>query len=231
MTTEAELIYTIWDIVRSGQVNNDDNLNERLMRQFLSIHRGKHISKMSLNGQELPDEVFQFLGPLPFTSKGDEMISEELPKIIRLKDNSGIQCNIDGRQISIVGAEDYLLAKRDRFNKIQPLAKYINNHLVIYKGESIANQLDDFAGSPHNALVLNLKSVLENGTYPVNVQAVLVNPDNEPGYDFTSSPYPFPDDLIEDLINSVNAREFGIYLRTRGDKIGNSDDETTQEAS
>jgi len=61
------------------------------------------------------------------------------------------------------------------------------------------------------------------------MQAVLVDPDDGSGYNFTKSPYPMPDELIEDLINSVNAREFNLFLRTASDETTNMRNDAKQQ--
>ena len=63
----------------------------------------------------------------------------------------------------------------------------------------------------------------------IDMQAVLVDPDDGLGYNFTKSPYPMPDELIEDLINSVNAREFNLFLRTASDETTNMRNDAKQQ--
>jgi hypothetical protein len=223
MTTELELIYTIWDIVRAGQINSDDPINERLMRSFLKIHRGKHLEQYYKKGKQIPDECFQSLGTISFTSIGDVLISNTLPKIIRFeKGRYGIMLDKDGFVISVFNSEEYTNAQFDRYNKFQPRVKFINNKLTLNIGlEQDCNQLlDNHTNSMLNITVRKLKSEKTQNSVTLTGNAVLVNPDNETGYDFTLSPYPLSDELIESLINSVNAREFNLFLRMRSDETG-----------
>lgn len=119
--------------------------------------------------------------------------------------------DIEGYVVSIVNSEEWRNARFDKHNKHHPMIKIVNNRMVLSFGQNQANQLDDFTATELNTVVDILAAIVAPATVDVAVQAVLVNPDDEPGYDFTTSPYPLPDELVEDLINSVNAREFGIF--------------------
>jgi|GEM_PF-4755099 hypothetical protein len=229
MRTEADIIYGIWDIVRAGEVNADDPINERLMRAFLRIHRGKLLTRYCNNGMELPDEVFQYIQKDFFKKDGVNLVSEVMPKVIRFKDNFGIQITIDGYDISIVNASSWRRALKDRFNKYHPLAKFINNRVVIYSGQIQPNLLEDFSSSHLNTIVQMLKDLENEELKKIGMQAVLVDPDDGSGYNFTKSPYPMPDELIEDLINSVNAREFNLFLRTASDETTNMRNDAKQQ--
>lgn len=230
MKTELDIIYTIWDIVRGGSSNADDPINERLMRAFLSIHRGNRLNQNFEQGNTLPDEVFQYLGPIPFTLKDGEFVSPTVPKFISFKENTGVSAELDGYQVSVVRSEEWRSARKHRFNKHHPLIKIVNHKMIMSKGLLQANQgLDDHTGSLLNTVVAMLAAIAEDATVDVDIQAVLVDPDDEPGYDFTSSPYPYPDELIEDLITSVNAREFNLFLQTRSDETGDMRNNATPE--
>ena len=230
MKTEEEVIYTLWDIVRSGSFNQDDPINERLMRQFLRQHRGKLLSTKFVEGEQLPEEVFQYLGELPmmYDPMKEEFVTQTLPKLILMKSYSGIKANVYGYPLSVVGSEEFSHSRMDRFNSKQPMAKLVNNRLVVRNGLTQEDMLSDFSGSSLNYAVNGLTQDAASGVSTVSVQAVLVNTDDEPGYDFTSSAYPLPDDLLEDLINSVKARDFNIFLRMKSDIVGNQQNETEQ---
>lgn len=222
MHTEREIIYGIWNIVRGGTINQDDKITERLLRSFLRIHRSKHISRNFNNGALVPDEVFQTLGSFEFTKISDfEFISSTLPKIVRLQHNAGIKANKDGYILSVLNSDEYNTAKVDRFDKHFPKLSFIDNKLKLYIGKKKQCSTGSNFSLLNNTIDSFLNESLLKDTVTLNLEAVLVNTDDQPGYDFTESIYPFPDELVEDLINSVNAREFNFYL-----KVGS--DETTE---
>lgn len=225
MKTEADIIYTIWDIVRGGESNQDDPINERLMRAFLRIHRGKILNRAYNEGAEIPDEVFQYIST-DFVKKQNHLVSGLLPKLIRFKNNSGVQVYLQNCSVSIVDSNSWSNSKYDRFNKYHPLIKFINNKMFLSTGQPQPNQLDDFSSSSLNSLVTSLKNLATEETIKGQIQAVLVDPDDSIGYDFTSTPYPLPDELIEELINSVNAREFNLFLRVKSDETSDLRNDT-----
>lgn len=222
MSTEEEIIYAIWDIVRAGTINQDDSINERLLRSFLRIHRGKHLNKTFKKGTFLPDEVFQNLGSIPFNKKeNNDFISSNLPKILRLKNNFGILATKEDYTISVVNSEEFKTSKKNPFNKFHPKIKYINDKMHLYIGRNQACSSGSHLSCLNHAINCFKIEALQN-KIEVDINAVLVNPDDAPGYDFASSIYPYPDELIEDLINSVNAREFNLFLRTKSDETTDS---------
>jgi hypothetical protein len=229
MTTEEELIYTIHDIVRGGIHNQDDPINERLMRSFLRLHRGKHLERYFNMGAELSDEVFQDLGAIQMTSSNGEYVSNLIPKVIRFKENYGLMANIQGLPISIVNSEEYRTSKKSRVNKYHPLLKFIGGKLYLSLGKEQQGIFEDRSNSELNTVVKSLEQGFVQKTVTINLRAVLVNPDDEPGYDFTKSPYPMPDELIEELVNSVNAREFNMFLRMKTDETGDMRDNAKAE--
>lgn len=219
MVTEESIIYTIHDIVRGGKINQDDTIEERLLRSFLRIHRGKHLSKMYNQGAEIPDEIFQSIGPIPFELINGKWVSRKLPKTIRLK-NYGFQAMLGEYPISVLNAEEFRHSKKDRYNKHHPSLKFINDIMTLSNGIKV--DCCDSEISVLNEAIDQLQQSFILKDVSVDMNAVLVDPDDSPGYDFTKSAYPMPDELIEDLINSVNARDFNLYLRVNKDEVGNS---------
>lgn len=229
MTTEAELIYTLWDIVKGGQSNQDDPINERLMRQFLKSHRGMLLTKAYKNGRQLPDEIFQNIGDgnLVFgRDVRDTFTSIVVPKIITLA-NFGFMIDKNGYPISVVTSEEFDTSRKNVFNKHQPKLKYLGGKLTLYLGmNQDCDSEDDHSNSFLNTTVNELKLESALDYVELTGRAVLVNPDDETGYDFTSSPYPLPDALIESMVNSVKARDFNIFLKTKTDEVSDSRENT-----
>jgi hypothetical protein len=222
MTTEQEIIYTIWDVIRAGESNSDDPINERLMRRFLQGHRGKLLNSYYKKGATISDECFQSLGTITFTiSTSGEWQSPVLPKIIRFKHRHGLIMTKDNLIVAVMNSEEYHNAHKDRYNKFQPRLKFINRILTIDIGqEQICNQIETLTDSVLNTAVRKLQGEVKSNSITLTGLGVLVNPDDEVGYDWLSSPYPMPDELIENLVNSVNARDFGIFLKMRADETG-----------
>lgn len=226
MKRELDVIYAIWEIVRAGQINQDDPINERLLRSFLRIHRGKHLSRNYSEGAQIPDEVFQNLGNIQFslTNSGD-FVSEILPKMIRFKNNFGFIADKDGYTIPVLNSEEFDTSKKNPFNKFHPKIKFIDDRMYLNIG--LVQNCGDNNLSSLNFAVNSFIEEAQKDIVTLNLRSVLVNPDDAPGYDFTTSIYPFPDELIEDLINSVNAREFNFFLKTRSDEVTNSRDNSS----
>ena len=220
MRTEEEIIYTIWNTVRAGEISQDDSITERLLRNYLKSHRGKHLGIFYEKGMLVDDECFQNLGNITFTKERVEWVSPQMPKIIRLN-NFGIAASKNGFPISLVNNEEFRTSENDRFNRHHPKIKFINNRLYLYLGleQGSDSPLDQNTNSPLNLTVRQLNFESSSNEININVRAVLVDPDDALDYDFTSSPYPFPDELIDSLVNSVNARDFNLFLRTFSDKI------------
>lgn len=229
MTTEEQIIYTIHDIVRAGTINQDDPINERLLRSFLSIHRGNQINRFSFGGQQIPDECYQNIGPLVFQKyKNFYRSTTTLPKHITFKYNFGIKLMKGSKSIPVLNSGEFYNSQNDTYNKFQPMAMIESSRLLMSIGSENNCCVEDLSATAHNLMVKKLKAESNINNITLDGQAVLVNPDDENGYDFTASAYPFPDELIEDLMNSVQAREFGIFLRTKSDEIGDKKDSTSE---
>lgn len=221
MTTELKLIHTVWDVIRAGEKNQDDPINERLMRQFLQIHRGKILSTAYKKGALIDEECFQSLGQITFTLTSGEYINTSLPKIIRLADSAGLIFSKDGLVIPVLNTLEFDNAPKDKFNKHHPKLKFINRKLTLALGvEQEGVQIESLANTLLNSTVRKLLLEAKTGSVNINGLGILVNPDDETAYDWTASPYPLPNELVETLINSVNAREFNIFLKMKSDETG-----------
>lgn len=223
MKTEEELIYMIWETVRAGQINQDDDINERLMRAYLQAHRAKHILKNYQNGEQVPDECFQYLPDLNMTriTGTNEFEYKNVPKTIRLnKWNTGMFLYVNGINVPIVKSEEYDLMKYDEWNKYKPRAKMLGYNLKLNMGE-IDDCVCDSGFEQGMDVILQqyINDQLASGSLNVDLNALLVNPSDAPNYQWNIDSYPFPDEYIEDLINSVLSREFNIFLRAKADEV------------
>jgi hypothetical protein len=219
MLTEENIIYTIWETVRAAEINQDDGINERLMRDYLRSHRGRHLAKNFESFYELPDECFQYLGEKDFVLEGTNLVHSSLPKMILLKKNQGIRLSKDGVVIPVLNSEQWLNEQKTKFGKPHPSVKIRDTKAFMYRGSYPLCCGQEETPSPLSLLIKDLSLVTQTDVVPFSVEAVLVDPDDAPGYDFSSSPYPMPDNLIEDLINSVTYRDFNVFLKTKSDEV------------
>ena len=232
MKTELEIIYTLWDIVRAGESNLDDPINERLMRQFLSVHRAKLLATSYKKGEGIPDEVFQPLGVINFHVNEDGYgVSDPIPKIIRFeKGRYGLTLNKGAYTVPVLNSEEFDLSAFNRFDKNKPRVKFQRGVFILDFGfEVIGVQIEDLSDSLMNSAIIKLRAEAAAGEAELTGLAVLVNPSDEATYDWKVSPYPLPDELIENLFNSVMAREFNIFLKMKSDETGNLRNVTTEQ--
>lgn len=229
MVSERELIYTIWDSVRAGEFNQDDNINERLMRQYLSAHRGKIIDQISRQGALFPEEIFQDLGTISFSFAAGIYTSAQLPKMIRLDHNFGMAFFKGEYIVSVMNSEEYDNAKYDKFNKFHPRLKFINRKLTFNIGSTqVCSQIEDLSNSVLNTAVRTLSEEAKTNAVTITGIGALVNTDDEAGYDWLTDPYPMPDEFMEQLMNSVSARDFNIFLRMKSDETSDARNSTEE---
>ena len=229
MKTEEHIIHTIWDTLRAGMKNQDDSINERLMRAFLSAHRGRHLNQYYVNARQLSDEVFQNIDDIAFTNQNNEWKSSIVPGVIRFKENFGFMAEKNDYQVSVIGSESWKNNQKTRYGKFHPSIKYIGGQMTLYLGQEQTNcSLEDHSNSELNVAVRKIQQESIAGTIYIPMQCVLIDTDDDPNYDFTKDPYPYPNEDLDNLINSVNARDFNIFLKTKSDEIGDGRDNPGQ---
>jgi len=224
METEEDIVYSIIETVKKGNLTDDSRMNERLIRGFLKIYRASAIAKSSNIGVTITDECFQYLGNLRFDYVKSKQFARELPKIIKLH-TFGIQVEAEGENIPVLNSEEYNLSLKSLLNGKLPKAKMTANKLTVYTGEYL---IVDGRRKPKQSLLIdNLlaqASVNANAFIEVEVHAILDNPDDAPGYDWTIDSYPCPSELIEEIKTKILSKEFNLILNIKTDKVTDSDD-------
>lgn len=223
MRTEEQIIYTILNTVRGGEFNLDEAITERLLRNYLKTHRASHLAKYYNQGQTLENECYQETKELLFTLSNGLWVSTDIPKFVSFKQNKGIILTKNGYEISVLSNEEFRLNQKSRWNKFQPSIKIQSNKAELYLGKAntIIQLDDDFSLSPLNQTINLINEEAITGTIKVQGVAVHLDPDDSPGYDFTTDSYPFPNERLDALINSVTARDLNIFIRMKSDDIGN----------
>lgn len=226
METEERIVYSIIEIVNKGSVSQDNQVNDRLIREMLKVYRASVLAKATMNGYLLPDECFQSLGLIKYKKIKDRQYTASLPKIIRTNDNFGIYLKIQGEEFGFISSESYFLGLKNVIAKRLPKAKMEGSVASIYIGEPI----NSTPKKPVNNLVLEAlhAEATANRFDFINIETVAVLDDVNlgEGYDWQTSPYPMPSELIREMKTRLISEEFGILLQSNADKVTDGNDES-----
>ena len=224
METEREIIYTMLSVINKSEYNNDEPLGDRILRRFLQKYRADLLRKHYNNGINVDPEVFQkielSLKPVPGTNYEFEL---ELPKIIRFKQNTGYYIECVGRSIPIMDPEAYRYSKQNFNTSFLPKAKVSGNKITLYIGNLDNDCIVGF--SELAALITSLGgnlTVEAYGEVSIDLFCVLNNPSDDPNYDWKTSIYPFPAERINEMMNQIYSKEYGILVDAKSDEIQNT---------
>lgn len=228
METEEKIVYSIIETANNGGVNDDALINERIVRSFLATYRGSIIEKYSDAGISVSDELFQTLPGQEFLLLRDRLFTKFLPKIIRLKNMygaSGIKFEKQDENIPILSGEEFNNSLKSIINKYHPKAKFVGSLATIYIGKknlspcAAADGLNSFVDVFEKEFLSSDKNLIT-----VDITAILENPDDDPGYDWTRSPYPLDSESIAELKSQILSREYNIVFQAKTDKVTDGDD-------
>lgn len=229
METEEEIVYSIIETARKGNLSDDNRINERLIRAYLQPYRASAIARASAMGLLITDECFQYLGEVKFDYFRARQFTTNLPKMILLKSNFGVRFEIIGENVPVLNSEEYSLSLKSILNGKLPKAKMIANKATIYAGEYL---IVNGKQKPVKNIIIDEfeEQIKDNANAFINVEVygVLDNPDHAPDYDWTSSPYPCSSELIEEIKTKILAKEYNLILNVRVDKVTDSNDEDAQ---
>lgn len=229
METEEEIVYSIIETAKKGNLSDDNRINERLVRGFLKIYRASAIAKATASGIIIGDESFQYLGNLRFDFVRSRQFQRELPKMILMSSNFGVRFEVAGENIPVLNSEEFSLSTKSLLNGKLPKAKMVANKALVYVGEYLI--VNSKQKPKKNFAIDELQRQMfanSNAFVEVEVYGVLDNPDHGEGYDWTTSPYPCPSELIEEIKTKILAKEFNLILNTKVDKITDSNDEAPE---
>lgn len=219
-TTEESIVYQLLNVIRASELSNDESITERRLRSFLRTHRAEAIFKATRMGLLASDEYFQPVD-ISLSRINDKEWVGSVPDIIQLPDNYGTKLLTPGfLNISVVQEEYYYLNKRNIVGKHQPLAMLQDNKLTLRIPKNSPYAMN--GGSKG----ISLLQCLEQGKNHVKLRVILSNPDDGYLYDWQTSPYPVPNELIQTIKDSVLRRELSIVLETKSDQVPNMKNDT-----
>jgi hypothetical protein len=213
ITTEENIVYQLLEVLRASELNNDEVVGEREVRAYMRVHRAELIHKYSLKGLIIQDVCFQTI-ELPLIAVGSEFAAN-VPAIIRLPQNFGIKLSTHCREnIPVVSEENFTLSLRHPINKYQPKG-FIQEGKLVINATSVSPQAID-GGARIAATIAEIED-----DRVVHLTSVLDDPSISPNYDWTVNEYPFPQENIKHLKDSILRREFNLILQTKSDQVGN----------
>lgn len=215
---EIELVYGIIETLNAYEYNNDNNLNERFVRNLLNSYRGEILRKQySSQGSTVTDECFQRLTiemkPV-FNKYREEFFTLDLPGIIELDDRTGFYVEKNGIVIPIARTMDY-----NNRTEEGPIGKKIGTSMYITLDSSLDSCITE--GSNRRILFDMFSDEIRNRKIVVDLYAILVNPSDDPNYDWTKDIYPFPAEKIDELKTTIMRKEFGITANIKSDETPN----------
>lgn len=238
MVTEEQIVYSIIETVKRGEVNQDNRISERIVRAFLMKYRANAIRQYSMDGYVVSDECYQFLENLFFydVQKGKVVLFQNsiFPKAIRLKDNFGIIFTKNEENIPILNNEEFYLSLKNKINKRLPKAMVMEGKAFLHIGELTTTSCGTM---PKNNETVNdffeeYNSNMSNSPgkryVTLDAKVILQNPEDADNYDWTSSAYPLDAELIEKITNDILRVEYNIILQVKKDKITDGKDEPTE---
>jgi hypothetical protein len=219
-TTEESIVYQLLNSIRASELSNDETITERRIRSFLRTHRTQEIFKMSRGGLLAEDEFFQDVELTLNQINTYEWVGA-VPDIVQLPNNFGIKFTTKGfTNIPVISEEYYHLSKKNIVNKFLPCAKVEGLELTLYIPTVSPYSMNN--ASIAESLYMCMK---RNAEY-FKLKVILDNPDDGIDYDWTTSPYPVPNQIIQTIKEGILRKEFSIILDTKSDQVPNMKNDT-----
>ena len=221
MDTEKKLVYSIINALKGSEYNNDEELSERLVRSLVHTYRVDSIRKEFDNGMTVSDELFQTFN-LTLTKTSDLEYSAQLPKVIRF-DDYGFYLEKNNVPIPILSSLQYFNSIRQYYGEAQPKAKTEQNKLTVYLGK--ITDCIQINSDVYTVIKAFGQEVLDSGINPVisvTFKAILLDPSDDPTYDWETTVFPFPAERIRELKQQILVTEFPLMQQAPKDEIQNT---------
>jgi len=208
--TQNEIAYNIKNIVEGGISGEDSNLSIRQIRHMIDYHRAQLLLKYTDGGRFVSEPMFQTYtddvstGAIALPSPILGFANNRAIKEIYMVKNVGVPSENIKHHLSLINDcdRDFFEASRFTPNRNQFFATISGSLITIYDNDS---------------------QVVTDSTYDCYIVAIFDTPNLVSGS--ASSDYPIPTELVGNLVESVLAKEFGVYLGTSTDVTNNSVDD------
>ena len=213
METEEQIIYDLLETIRGGILNNDETIDERLLRSYLRESRAYIIKQAFKDGTQIFGDEFQSLGDITLTNTSG-VIWYSLPRLIRLPNNQALRLtSVEGYVIPIVSKNDVQRSKTHPVNKFQPKAYIEGSKLYFYPGKKFSDAMDEGAG-----IDTFFDSIVALGAH---LECVLYDPKDLTGYDWTSDYFPISAELLALVKNNIMKKDLSILVQMKTDEVTN----------
>lgn len=219
-TTEESIVYQLLNTIRASELSNDETITERRMRSFLRSHRAEAIYKATRMGILASDEYFQQVD-LALNQLNSVEWTGEIPDIVQLPENYGTKLMSYGfENVPVISEEYYYLSKKNIVNKYLPMA--------MIEGLTLKVRIPQVSPYAMNSGLagISLIDCLKRNSNNMRLKVILSDPDDGLNYDWTTSPYPVPNELIQTIKEGILRRELGIILETKSDQVPNMKNDT-----
>jgi len=212
--TEENIVYQILNQFKGSRINDDNDLGEREIRALMHAKRAAIIQKQYMTWKQSDQSEFQNLGLFDLTPVGS-LYTCVLPRIITLEHNQGIKLFIaSGYQVMIMTKETFGYNSRGPINSHLPKAYIEKDILYLSLGNANTYSMED--GSAIQGIIDNVVT-----TPKIEIDAILYDPSDQVGYDWTSSPFPLSASLITMLKDEILLSDFRLSMQAKEDEVAN----------
>lgn len=194
--TEKELAYTILNSFRGSHSDNNELLSLRQIRSWAHTERANILLNFSDTGRSVSEELFQELGDITFNRVDSNLYVAELPKIIYFNKRTGIKIRVDNEIINTI-------------TKYKDHAYRLNLYM-----DKISR-----AYNTGTKLYIRHFGNLVTSTITANIDAVLFDPTDAPGYDWENDTYPINGEILKAIKQQAKESEQIILNPQLGDKV------------
>jgi hypothetical protein len=212
MATLNEIAYNIKNIAEGGVAPDDSNITLKQIKHMIHYHRANLLLKYTDNGRKTSEVMYQV--------HKDRLngVGIDLKPFVGFNDNRAIRSialrtvsskNVDFELLPLFKEHDKMFAQSSMFirRNSKKFATIQENKLFVYEG----------------SIVLNLDF------YEVEINAIYSNPTEISSYDDDDKTnYPFPEELINILVETILAKEYKVLYNTAADLPNNQRDEKTE---
>ena len=225
--TLNEIAYNIKNIVERGIAGEDSNLSIRQIKSMVDYHRAQLLLKYTKAGKSLSNTIFQTV------SSNMTNGFFEIPALVGFEKDRAIR-EIILRSQSIIPANDeikvtLILDSEKDFFEASRFAPFSAGKPYATLSYNISNVTAGISSGTENIIRIydGEGDLFVNPEWIAYTSIIASSPNKVSGFDDGASNYPFPDELVPNLIQSVLSTEFQIYLRAGGDYTDNSMDDSS----